>query len=151
MFPAPAGPVGFRRAQFLEIIASHLDTERVTTHFSKRLESYVHDDANKTVRMTFTDGSVATADVLVGCDGINSNIRYQLLETAAVGAEISGSKEGASTAEKFRNVKVPVWTGIKANRTIVPREALLKRCPNFRALSGMMLVSVHCSHRFFRV
>lgn len=48
-----------------------------TLHFDKRLETIT--DTGSGVTLTFTDGTSATADIVVGADGINSRIREALL------------------------------------------------------------------------
>ncbi len=48
-----------------------------TIEFGKCLESV--EDIGSEVRMTFTDGTTATADIVVGADGVNSRVREHLL------------------------------------------------------------------------
>ena len=48
-----------------------------SVHYGKRLESVT--DLGDEVLMTFADGSTATADIVIGADGINSRIRETLL------------------------------------------------------------------------
>lgn len=48
-----------------------------SVHFGKQLAEI--DDTGSEVRLTFTDGSVASADIIVGADGINSRVREHLL------------------------------------------------------------------------
>ena len=45
----------------------------VRLEFAKRLVSA--EDTGEGVRATFADGSVATGDLLIGCDGVNSTVR----------------------------------------------------------------------------
>ncbi|SAL48869.1 FAD-dependent monooxygenase [Caballeronia concitans] len=67
--------------------------------FGKKLTS-VEDTGNE-VRMTFADGSVETADIVIGADGVNSKIRDHLL-----GAE------------------PPKYTGWVAHRAVFPASLL---------------------------
>jgi 2-polyprenyl-6-methoxyphenol hydroxylase-like FAD-dependent oxidoreductase len=67
--------------------------------FGKKLNS-VEDTGNE-VRMTFADGSVETADIVIGADGVNSKIRDHLL-----GAE------------------PPKYTGWVAHRAVFPASLL---------------------------
>ncbi|UZE14923.1 FAD-dependent monooxygenase [Pseudomonas sp. B21-053] len=48
-----------------------------TVHFNKRLETLEETDTQ--VRLTFADGEVTYADIVIGADGINSKIREELL------------------------------------------------------------------------
>lgn len=48
-----------------------------TVHFNKRLETLEETDTQ--VRLTFSDGEVTYADIVIGADGINSKIREELL------------------------------------------------------------------------
>ncbi|WP_372740818.1 FAD-dependent monooxygenase [Neptunomonas sp.] len=72
-----------------------------TLHFGKRLEAL--DDSGDEVLLTFTDGTKATADIVIGADGINSKIRDVLL-----GAE------------------QPTYSGWVAHRALISGEQLSK-------------------------
>ncbi|KAF8532313.1 hypothetical protein JB92DRAFT_3104109 [Gautieria morchelliformis] len=81
--------LGLHRAQFINLLVDLLSqTKRATTHFGKRCLAYTERDAEKNhqdgaakdlIRLQFTDGSSAACDVLVGCDGIKSAVRGQLM------------------------------------------------------------------------
>ncbi|MCI3208798.1 MULTISPECIES: FAD-dependent monooxygenase [Pandoraea] len=70
-----------------------------TIRFGKCLQSV--EDTGREVRMTFTDGTVETADILIGADGVNSKVREHLL-----GAE------------------PPRYTGYVAHRAVFPASLL---------------------------
>ncbi|VVE65317.1 6-hydroxynicotinate 3-monooxygenase [Pandoraea anapnoica] len=70
-----------------------------TIRFGKCLSTV--EDTGSEVRMTFADGSVETADILMGADGVNSKIREHLL-----GAE------------------PPRYTGYVAHRAVFPASLL---------------------------
>ncbi|KAF9895182.1 hypothetical protein FE257_000084 [Aspergillus nanangensis] len=75
-----AGPRGFEgchRAQFLDAV-TELIPEGVN-HLSKRVEEVVDDPNGGPVTLTFGDGTTATADAVIGCDGIKSRIRQLIL------------------------------------------------------------------------
>ena len=134
------GTAGFHRAQFLDVLAAHLD-QRVEIHFSKRLVSY-SDAAGSPVRMVFADGSSASADVLIACDGIHSIVRRQLLKEAAVKCENAGSKEDILLAERMRASIEPVWTGWIVYRSVVQSKKFAERCPNTQMLTRPLYVSL---------
>ncbi|ALS61779.1 FAD-dependent monooxygenase [Pandoraea norimbergensis] len=73
-----------------------------TIRFGKCLQS-VEDTGNE-VRLTFTDGTTETADILIGADGVNSKIREHLL-----GAE------------------PPRYTGYVAHRAVFPASLLANK------------------------
>lgn len=136
------GMIGFHRIRFLEVLATHVDQHCVTTHFSKRLVSYNDvDGPNSPVQLMFADGSSATADILIGCDGIHSTVRHQLLESAAARCESTGVQEDLTTAEKLRASIEPVWTGSTVYRSVISSEMLAEKCPNALSLSRPIYVS----------
>lgn len=67
--------------------------------FGKRLQAI--EETDKDVRLTFSDGSVETADIVIGADGVNSKLREHLL-----GAE------------------PPKYTGWVAHRAVFPASLL---------------------------
>ena len=133
------GMVGFHRGAFQEVLARHIDRDRVTIHFQKRLTTYTQDERG--VHLSFTDGTKATADLLIGCDGIHSMVRRTMLEEAAAKTESSGSAGDVKLAARMRDCIEPVWSGITPHRAVVPRDKVLKKCPNFRATETPVLVS----------
>ena len=73
------------------------------------------------VTLHFKDGSSATCDVLVGCDGIKSTVRKQMLTDHV-------SCGGGDHA--LLDLIEPVWTGTIAYRGLIPVERL--RTPDGR-------------------
>ncbi|KAH8890082.1 FAD/NAD(P)-binding domain-containing protein [Thozetella sp. PMI_491] len=63
----------FYRAHLQESLLAHVDSSHI--HLSKGFQSVAFDGALKALVITFTDGSTATADILVGADGIHSAVR----------------------------------------------------------------------------
>lgn len=72
-----------------------------SVHFSKCL-STLEETANG-VRLSFTDGTTAEADIVIGADGINSKIREELLGQEA-----------------------PLYSGWVAHRALIPNHVLSK-------------------------
>ncbi|KAE8373905.1 hypothetical protein BDV26DRAFT_296516 [Aspergillus bertholletiae] len=63
-----------RRCDFIEQIVQHVPRESV--HYGKSLESLrTAEDGDGGVVLGFRDGTAAYADVVVGCDGIGSQVR----------------------------------------------------------------------------
>ena len=77
-----------------------------SVQFGKKLETIV--DEGDQVRLTFTDGSQATADIVIGADGIHSKIREELL-----GAE------------------APIYSGWVAHRALIRGENLVRHADVF--------------------
>jgi 6-hydroxynicotinate 3-monooxygenase len=72
-----------------------------TLHFGKRLHAL--DDSGDDVHLTFDDGTVATVDIVIGADGINSKIREVLL-----------------------GAQKPTYSGWVAHRALISGEKLAK-------------------------
>ncbi|KZV88785.1 FAD/NAD(P)-binding domain-containing protein [Exidia glandulosa HHB12029] len=96
----------FHRTHFLQMFRKHVRPN--TIHFGKRLASFVDD--GKKVTLNFTDGSNATCDVLVGCDGIRSAVRRCLFETEALRLE---------KPELIEMIE-PFWSGTLVYRALFP-------------------------------
>lgn len=95
---------GCLRAQFLDQLASTLPPN--VAHFNKELTSYIDPSPSPgLIRLHFADGTSATADALIGCDGFRSRVRAQLLADAAPEAIL------------------PTYTHKRSYRTLVPLSA----------------------------
>ncbi|MEK8146447.1 hypothetical protein NKH18_49730 [Streptomyces sp. M10(2022)] len=75
-----SGPRAFNRPTLRQVMLSGL---RDHVHYGARLVAYQH-EANGTVTARFADGRTASADLLVGADGVNSAVRRILLPDARV-------------------------------------------------------------------
>lgn len=73
------GPLSFNRSTLRQILLSSLAE---SVHYGARMVSY--QELNDTVTARFADGRVATADLLVGADGVGSSVRKLLLPDAEV-------------------------------------------------------------------
>ncbi|MEO0561830.1 MAG: FAD-dependent monooxygenase [Chloroflexota bacterium] len=69
--------LGIHRADLMTALLDLCDAD---IHYGKRLERY--DQTDDAVTLQFTDGTVATADLLVGADGIHSVVRRQMYPTS---------------------------------------------------------------------
>ncbi|KAK3381170.1 hypothetical protein B0H63DRAFT_197370 [Podospora didyma] len=75
-----AGTTGFdacHRAHFVDEMVKHFP--KGVVEFGKRFDTYTFDEERQEYTLRFEDGSTATSDVVVGCDGIKSRIRQVLL------------------------------------------------------------------------
>ncbi|KZV71854.1 FAD/NAD(P)-binding domain-containing protein [Peniophora sp. CONT] len=98
-------PLLVHRSTFIHAIEKELPPSPLcTVHPSKRLSSLTQNDEGGLVTMYFADGSSATADVVIGADGIRSVVRTNML----------------SEDERVE----PQWSGVTAYRALVTREML---------------------------
>lgn len=80
-------------------------------HFRKRVVSYRQNVSDGQIHLRFSDDTVATCDVLVGCDGIKSLVRAQMLNDMAE----NGHPE-------FLDLIDPIFSGTIAYRGLIPVE-----------------------------
>lgn len=95
----------FHRTQFLKMFRDRLGPN-VTIHLGKRVGSYADIDGDG-VTLNFADGTAATCDVLVGCDGIHSAVRRTMFTEAGLYTVID-----------------PVWSGNLVYRSLFPLSML---------------------------
>lgn len=73
------------RAHFLDELVKLIDMDRA--HFGKRLDHiYETNDKSSPIVLHFKDGSTASADVVIGADGIHSDVRRHVLGPQDPGA-----------------------------------------------------------------
>ena len=82
------GMQSVHRADFLDELVKAVPTQRA--HFNKCLQKIEDKDGCPTV-MRFSDGTSVTADVVIGADGIHSNVRKYLLGAEAAQPVFSGN------------------------------------------------------------
>ncbi|KAI0772508.1 FAD/NAD-P-binding domain-containing protein [Trametes elegans] len=109
----------FHRGELQEVFFEHLRSpERV--HLGKRVVSYTQpSDCTSKIEIQFQDGTTATCDVLVGADGIKSNVRKALYTHLANAAE---ARQHTSEAEHLRSYIPVVYTGASVYRGVLKRE-----------------------------
>ncbi|GAA0413407.1 FAD-dependent monooxygenase [Microbispora corallina] len=86
-FPGLPATHAMARADLFRALADHATARGVPIRYGKRLVAA--DDTGDGVTATFSDGSTATADVLIGADGIRSTVRG-LIDPTAPGPEYGG-------------------------------------------------------------
>ncbi|MFD6156136.1 FAD-dependent oxidoreductase [Nocardia sp. NPDC060256] len=86
-FPELPATKVMARADLFRALADHAAASGVRFEYGKRLVSVA--DTADAVIATFDDGSTATADILIGADGIRSTVRT-LLDATAPGPEYGG-------------------------------------------------------------
>lgn len=124
------------RADLLKVLTDSLPSH-VGTHFSKRLVNYFQDDSGL-VTMSFSDGTIAEADVLIGADGMKSVAREVMYRDLADEAKRRDEEE----ARRLEGFIQPTWMGIHAYRSLIDTEALLKIAPGHQTSTTPVVVSV---------
>ena len=137
--PSLDGCIRFHRAHFLDALVAHLP--KGIAHFGKRLTSYTYIPVAQRrepgIFLQFADGSVATCDLLVGCDGIKSVIRKQMLEDHV-------HKQGGDP-RLLEHIE-PIWSGMIAYRGLIPVDRLTKEDETeHRTIQSPMMVCAFCT------
>lgn len=109
----------YHRPDFLNVLVKHIPAWH-QVYFSKRLASYTT-DINEQTTLSFTDGSEARCDLLVGADGIKSVVRRILLTDASDMATAQGHVHKAG---ELQDAVHPEWTGVVAYRGLAPTAKL---------------------------
>jgi 2-polyprenyl-6-methoxyphenol hydroxylase-like FAD-dependent oxidoreductase len=86
-FPGLPASLAMARADLFRALADHATANGITIEYGRRLVGV--DDEGDRVVATFADGGTASADILVGADGIRSTVRG-LIDPGAPGPEYGG-------------------------------------------------------------
>ena len=73
-FQLDISPIILPRTTLLESLLEETKNGSCTVHTNKSLASYTSND-DGTVTLAFADGETATADLLIGADGVHSQVR----------------------------------------------------------------------------
>jgi len=127
--------MGFHRAQYIALLVDMLaETGRATTHFGKRCVSFVQTDVDTVDGMVtahFKDGSSVTCDVLIGCDGIKSAVREELMREQPV-QQMNHEISNNGPVRTFAGTR---FTGTVAYRALIMPNDLKKFDENHSALT----------------
>ncbi|KAI0355681.1 FAD/NAD-P-binding domain-containing protein [Trametes cingulata] len=138
LFQVPYGCIRFHRAHFLDVLVNHLPEG--IAHFGKRLATYDTVDRGLTepeLELHFSDGSIARCDLLVGCDGIKSIVRKQMLEDQV---HVHGGDL------RLLDHIEPVWSGSIAYRGLIPVERLVSANREHRTIQTPMMYCGKSKH-----
>ena len=113
----PSGQTTLRRADFLAALVSLIP--KGAMRFRKRLERF--EETADGIFLSFEDGSMAVADVLIGCDGIRSKVKESMLPEES----------------KF---KKPRYSGMYGYRAVLDMETMVKAVGEHRARVSTMYV-----------
>lgn len=123
-------PWTLRRGDLIRILLRRIPFRNI--HLGKQLHKYGRDDTAAPLTLEFSDGTHAACDVLIGCDGIRSATRAQMMRHEA---------ERTRRWEYLRYVE-PRWSGTMSYRSIIPSARLATLNPRHSLLSGGQMVSV---------
>lgn len=116
------GQRSVHRAHFLDELVKSIPSHRA--HFNKRVDK-LEDKQDGPVNIHFKDGTTATADAVIGADGIHSVVRAHLL--------------GDEAAK-------PIYAGSVAYRALVPMEEAVEKLGKEFAQNAYFL----CGHGMCR-
>ena len=128
------------RAEMVDVLLRHLP-QNSSIHTSKRLLTYTEDKDQNTYVLHFADGTTATADVVIGADGIKSKTRAAMYDMAHKAECADPEATKREDCERCRHA-TPKWTGIVTYRYLIPSERLREINPTHRALDTPALLSV---------
>lgn len=118
------GQRGVKRSDFLDKLIKHLPEG--VAEFGKRVETYAEDSSSGQVTLHFDDGTTATHDAIIGCDGIKSNIRKTLLNKTQ-------RPEAASA----------VFSGKYCYRGLIPMDEAVEALGEEMAMNAQMYLGRH--------
>ncbi|KAH8829573.1 salicylate hydroxylase, partial [Flagelloscypha sp. PMI_526] len=126
--PMPYGPLTVPRPMFLEMLQAQL-TDKCRILTSKNIVTYEVDESGS-VLITFTDGTTSTADILVGADGVHSNIRASMYNKLSQDAQDNGE------ATRLKALGQPIFSGSLCYRATAPFEKVKANHPNHKVTRG---------------
>lgn len=119
-YARPHGNSSVHRARFLDEIVKHIPEDIV--HFGKRFERVEELQGNEhRYRIFFEDGSTHDTDVVIGCDGIHSNVRKYLRREKLYNSKSIGTTQPADA----KPPKDLMWSGTWAYRGLIPTSDFL--------------------------
>ena len=113
----PSGQTTVRRADFLDALVTVIPPE--IAHFGRRLVQLVETSAG--VELKFEDGSSATADIVVGCDGIHSKVKKTVIQ------------------DEYEQ-KLPQYSGMYGYRAVLDMDTMVQAVGDHRARVSTMYV-----------
>lgn len=108
--------------------------EDFNVHFKKRLIKYEVKDGH--VALRFADGTTASADLLVGADGIGSATRTTMYHQLSAGC----AKSNPAESKRLAGFIHPAWTGTYAYRALIDPNRLILKSSSHQATKAPMIV-----------
>ncbi|KAF8526223.1 hypothetical protein BU17DRAFT_40692 [Hysterangium stoloniferum] len=117
--------LSLRRADLIRILRRRVPSRNI--RLKKRLTKYIYSRSSrnpKSVTLEFSDGTQTTCDALIGCDGIRSVVRGQMMQAEA---------SATGRIEYMRYID-PRWSGTIVYRSLIPTASLEAINPHHRLL-----------------
>lgn len=111
------GYLRIKRTELLQVLLNAAEKAKIPVHFGKKITKIEEND--KEVKVTFSDGTTDTADLLFGCDGIHSAVRKLYVDPdhtmeytgfSGLGALISTSVLPEGAAEELKGINATLTT-----------------------------------------
>lgn len=128
----------FHRADMQKVLVANLKSPQVL-HLGKRFVSSKQLNENAAIEVAFQDGTTATCDILVGCDGIRSTVRATMYSQLADTASAEGNE---AQAEVLRSRIPPKWSGAVVYRCLIRKDTLTDEAARHPAIAKHSLVVV---------
>jgi 2-polyprenyl-6-methoxyphenol hydroxylase-like FAD-dependent oxidoreductase len=105
------GYLRIKRTDLQDPMLQAVENAKIPVHYNKRLTSIT--ELADSVKVTFSDGTSDTADILLGCDGIHSSVRRLHVDTeqepeytgmAGLGALVPASSVTESARKQMRGI-----------------------------------------------
>lgn len=121
----------------IDMLKSKLDPKKCAVHTNKRLTEHRLNPTNGAITLVFADGTTATADVLVGADGVHSMTRATMYRSLAK----------ANPEAKYDQLIDPIWSGTHAYRCSVDLAKFKALYPDHQALLQPKIVRNYVSYK----
>lgn len=128
----------FHRADMQKVFVANLKSPQVL-HLGKRFVSSKQLNENAAIEVAFQDGTTATCDIVVGCDGIRSTVRATMYSQLADTASAEGNE---AQAEVLRSRIPPKWSGAVVYRCLIRKDTLTDEAARHPAIAKHSLVVV---------
>ncbi|KAK1217832.1 hypothetical protein PQX77_019505 [Marasmius sp. AFHP31] len=143
----PYGPMSLPRSILLDLVQTKL-TDMCKIHTLKHVISY-NETPEGPIIIQFKDGSTATADILVGCDGVNSDTRVTMYRKLAKTDPSRGYESFCKPKWRYNsdfitfvNLRLTtdiVYSGQLAYRAAVQKSKVSELYPNHQALDQVKI------------
>ncbi|KAG7088050.1 hypothetical protein E1B28_012084 [Marasmius oreades] len=132
----PYGPIVLQRRDLCEMLVEKTNQKTCSIHYSKKLVKYDSTGADGQFKLHFDDGTTASADLIIGADGIHSTVRKFFFSDLA-----SATSDEAKKEQYLRCIE-PRWSGTYMYRTNmgIPKEKIQELNPEHPSLKVLSTI-----------